>query len=256
MHVEVVLRGLVVGEHRLVEDGPRPQIRADEDDVAAEVAPRTETVQGGHAPDAVGLGVAHLALWVRVDLDGAHRCVHSTCSSASHHLLGLDGAEAAPVDRAAAGLPLEAPQVDALVVGVLLLHRYARGITRVAGDRSGVRPRPQVHVAAPTDRDRRCSLLHGDVRRSRVHADDGTSRAQHVDDVPRCRRAHGLDPVGHPVVITADGAHVEPPTSELRGQSEPAVAGPALGRSVGVHHEHHRRAQLGSRARRQRSGTS
>ena len=78
MHVEVVLRGLVIGEDRLVEDGARPQVRADEDDVAAEVAPRTETIEGGHAPDAVGLGVAHLALRVRVDLDGAHCCVHST----------------------------------------------------------------------------------------------------------------------------------------------------------------------------------
>ena len=78
VYIEVVLRGLVIVERRLVEDGARPQIRADEDDVAAEVAPRAETVEGGDAADAVGLGVAHLALRVRVDLGGAHCRGHST----------------------------------------------------------------------------------------------------------------------------------------------------------------------------------
>ena len=48
------------------------------------------------------LGVAHLALRVRVDLDAHCRSQHLI--QRVHHVLGLDGAEAAPVDRAAAGL--------------------------------------------------------------------------------------------------------------------------------------------------------
>jgi hypothetical protein len=69
MDVEVVLRRLVFGEGRLVEDGEGPQVGSDEHHVPTEVAPRTEAGQRGDASDAVRLGVVHTALGEGLDLD-------------------------------------------------------------------------------------------------------------------------------------------------------------------------------------------
>ena len=156
------------------------------------------------------------------------------------HVARLHAVEAAGADRATAGLPLEAAQVDPRRCTRTSCSSAAQASSHGSPTTARVCGHGRKNTARSTaDHDRRCSLLRGDVgqtgvdrRRRRVPR--SARRPHRPASVPRHRRCRAGAEVDHASRAASPPPTVEAAVPDGRRQRGPPLGGPPLARAVGL----------------------